>query len=110
MGGFPRHLADISIDDWDALLCAVKDRLRQTVGESLTQPMNGSAMPVRASVLECVEALDQLHNNLKGVLAAQPPIDLRSPQRTAAADDPSAAAPSAPTTAVAATGPRAAPA
>lgn len=74
-GGLPSPLADVSIDDWDALLCAVKDRLRQTVGEDLTQPMNGSAVPVRASVLECVEALDQLHNTLKHVLAAQAPID-----------------------------------
>ena len=75
MGGLPGHLADVSIDDWDVLLCAVKDRLRLTVGESLTQPINGSAIPVRASVLECVEALDQLHDTLKHVLATNRPID-----------------------------------
>ena len=77
VGGLSGQWADVSIDDWDALLCAVMDRLRQTVGESLTQPMNGSAVPVRASVLECVEALDQLHTTLKHVLAAQSRIDVR---------------------------------
>ena len=76
-GGLSGQWADVSVEDWDALLCAVKDRLRQTVGESLTQPMNGSAAPVRASVLECVEALDHLHSTLKHVLAAQSPIAMR---------------------------------
>jgi len=77
-GGLPGPWADVSIDDWDALLCAVKDRLRQTVDDSLTEPMNGSALPVRASVLECVDALDHLHSSLKHVLAAQARIDTRS--------------------------------
>ena len=76
-GGLSGPWADVSIEDWDALLCAVKDRLRQTVGGSLSQPMIGSAVPVRASVLECVEALDQLHSALKHVLAAQVPTDTR---------------------------------
>ncbi len=61
--------ADVSIDDWDALLSAVKDRLRQTVGESLTRQLNGGTAPVQASVLECVDALDQLHATLSRELA-----------------------------------------
>jgi len=70
----------VSIDDWDALLCAVKDRLRQTVGESPTRPMNGSSIPVRDSVLECVDALDQLHATLRLVLAGQSPSASCDPQ------------------------------
>ena len=60
---------DISIEDWDSLLHAVKARLRLTVGESLTRQLNGAAAPVQASVLECVEALDQLHTTLSHALA-----------------------------------------
>lgn len=60
---------DVSIEDWDSLLHAVKARLRLTVGESLTQQLNGAAAPVQASVLECVEALDQLHTTLSHALA-----------------------------------------
>ncbi|MEO8120697.1 MAG: hypothetical protein ABI606_15430 [Rhodoferax sp.] len=56
---------DIAIEDWDDLMCAVKTRLRRIADET------SAAMPerqgqdlvgrIRASVLECVEALDQLH-------------------------------------------------
>ena len=69
----PGVQADVAFRDLDDLLSAVKVRLRQTVGESrAVQP--GSATPdkageVRASVLECVAALDQLHITLKHELA-----------------------------------------
>lgn len=65
-------VGDVSIEDWDSLLHAVKARLRLTVGESLTRQFNGAAAPVQASVLECVEALDQLHTTLSNALAQRP--------------------------------------
>ena len=65
-------VGDVSIEDWDSLLDAVKARLRLTVGESLTRQFNGAAAPVQASVLECVEALDQLHTTLSNALAQRP--------------------------------------
>ena len=73
----PSRLSDITVDDWDAMLCAVKDRLRLAVGETMTVPLNGSAAPVRAIVLDCVEALDQLHVVLTHVLAGATQIDAR---------------------------------
>jgi hypothetical protein len=68
---------DISIDDWDTLLRAVKSRLRLT-GESLTQ-FNGAAAPMQASVQECVDALDQLHVTLSDALAAAQPTRIVAP-------------------------------
>lgn len=65
-------VGDVSIEDWDSLLDAVKARLRLTVGESLTRQFNGAAAPVQASVLECIEALDQLHTTLSNALAQRP--------------------------------------
>ena len=65
-------VGDVSIEDWDSLLHAVKARLRLTVGESLTRQFNGEAAPVQASVLECIEALDQLHTTLSNALAQRP--------------------------------------
>jgi uncharacterized protein (DUF2267 family) len=67
----PMPIADISIDDWDALLNAVKARLRLTVDESPTWQSNVAAAPVRASVLECVDALEQLHLALTRRLAGR---------------------------------------
>lgn len=64
----PGPAGEISLDDWDSLLSAVKARLRLTVGDSLTQQFNGAAAPVQASVLECVDALDQLHVTLAHAL------------------------------------------
>lgn len=108
-GTLPSRRADITVDDWDAMLCAVRDRLRLAVGEAMTVPLNGSAAPVRATVLDCVEALDQLHATLTQVLAGADRIDIRPGDRDAvrvAALGPGGAAlaPSVPTTAVAATG------
>lgn len=54
--------------DWDALLSAVKARLRSVVAESHvvdTLPSDGiHADHIRTSVLECAAALDQLHETL----------------------------------------------
>lgn len=58
--------SDIEIGDWDALFCAVEARLRLAVGEQpavASEPprMHDTAGRLQAIVLECVEALDQLH-------------------------------------------------
>jgi hypothetical protein len=45
---------DVAVCDWSDLLGAVKDRLREVVEEC---PL----LSVRANVLDCVLALDQLH-------------------------------------------------
>ncbi len=52
------------------MFCAVKDRLRLAVSAAMTAPLNGSAAPVRATVLDCVDALDQLQLALSPVLRA----------------------------------------
>ncbi len=57
------------------MFCAVKDRLRLAVGAAMTVPLNGSAAPVRATVLDCVDALDQLHLALTPVRAGTAHID-----------------------------------
>ena len=65
--------SDVAFRDWDDLLCAVKSRLKSTVGELLAA-LPGHEVPdaahrVQASVLECVTALDQLHLTLTHELA-----------------------------------------
>ena len=72
-------VAEIWLDDWDALLSAVKARLRSTVGESLMWQFNGAAAPWQASVLECVDALDQLQRTLSHALAGQGQIAWHEP-------------------------------
>lgn len=59
---------EIANNDWDAMFRAVESRLRQTVGERLAvmpelQPHHAAGR-VQAIVLECVEALEQLHTAL----------------------------------------------
>jgi hypothetical protein len=61
-------LRGVPVEDWDALFSAVKARLTQ-IGQPLDPPgPPGAESPtantlqhVRAAVLECVQALDQLH-------------------------------------------------
>jgi hypothetical protein len=65
--------ANISIDEWGALLSAVKARLRLTAGEVVRPGFNDTPQAVRASVLECVDALDQLHVMLGDALSASSP-------------------------------------
>lgn len=64
----PGQSREIANDDWDAMFRAVESRLRQTVGERLAvmpelQPHHAAGR-VQAIVLECVEALEQLHTAL----------------------------------------------
>jgi len=60
--------SDIAISDWDVLLCAVKARLRHSVNEPFATPLephlHDHAARVKSCVLECVDALDQLHQTL----------------------------------------------
>ncbi|WP_411886200.1 hypothetical protein [Polaromonas sp. YR568] len=65
----PDHPLDIAVADWDILFRAVKIRLMLSVGEKLTASTPPSqageaAELVRSIVLECVGALNQLHQAL----------------------------------------------
>jgi hypothetical protein len=69
----------ISIDDWGTLLCAVKTRLRLAAsGEANGPGVNGTPATLQASVLECVDALDQLHVMLGDALSAQAQTEWRN--------------------------------
>ena len=71
----PQPIASISIVEWGALLTAVKARLRLTAGEMHRPGFNDTPQAVRASVIECVDALDQLHAMLANALSAgMPPV------------------------------------
>ena len=72
--------ADIETVDWNDLFNAVKDRLRSTVAEP--DSLASNAHRVRASVLECVQALDQLHATLSHEFerSQQLEVDVRSAQ------------------------------
>lgn len=64
VGASPTHHSlPIPAEDWDALFNAVKDRLTRYATPVALQ-MPGPALRVRTGVLECVEALDQLHQLL----------------------------------------------
>jgi hypothetical protein len=63
--------AAMSVDDWDVLFRAVRTRLRLTLSGVETLHFDGSAAPLQSSVLECVDALDQLHMMLHHVLASR---------------------------------------
>jgi len=73
-----QHLT-IAIDDWSALFHAVQTQLRIAVGDRLgvLPHMPGhspelSATLVQAIVLNCVDALDQLHEALKQERSQRP--------------------------------------
>ncbi len=55
----------VAIEDWDDLLCAVKERLRLAgrapLAETPQAPRQDAMSRVQTSILECVEALDLLH-------------------------------------------------
>jgi hypothetical protein len=61
----------LSIDDWGAMLDAVKVRLRLTVDDANMLDPGSTPLALRASVLECVDALDQLHAMLGQALSAR---------------------------------------
>ena len=61
--------AGVTFEDWDSMLTAVAARLRQAVVSTLPHELNGATVPLQASVLECVNELDQLHATLRLALA-----------------------------------------
>ena len=62
----------ISIDEWGTLLGAVKARLRLAASDQANQPgLNDTLATLQASVLVCVDALDQLHLMLGDALSVQ---------------------------------------
>jgi C4-dicarboxylate-specific signal transduction histidine kinase len=71
--------SDVAIGDWEDLLSAVKSRLRLTVGELLAvlppHQLPDAAHRVQSSVLECVNALDQLHLTLTHELARREQLE-----------------------------------
>jgi hypothetical protein len=54
-------MAHVSIDDYATLLDAVVARLKATVVSSIEQPHNGALRKLQSEVLECADALHQLH-------------------------------------------------
>ncbi|MDE2296955.1 MAG: hypothetical protein KGK18_02205, partial [Burkholderiales bacterium] len=71
--------SDVAFNDWDDLFNAVKSRLTLTVGElsALSEPQaRGTADRIRASVLECVGALDQLQTTLTNQIARRQQLEL----------------------------------
>lgn len=66
---------DVAIGDLDPLFRAVMDRLRAIAGDGLgpgcAPAVPDTAQQVRAGVLECVAALDQLHLTLLHEVARQ---------------------------------------
>lgn len=75
----PADTSDVAIGDWDDLPSAVKSRLRLTVDELLAmlpdhQPPD-TAHRVQGSVLECVNALDQLQLTLLHEFARRQPLE-----------------------------------
>ncbi|MDP3669927.1 MAG: GGDEF domain-containing protein [Telluria sp.] len=78
-GSPPAVSSDVAIGDWEELLSAVKSRLRSTVGELLAvlpeHQLPDAAHRVQASVLECVNALDQLHLTLSHELARRQQLE-----------------------------------
>lgn len=63
----PNWLPDLTSDDWDALFRAVRARLEDAAGTLPAAPEASDAVVlVQSNVLECVEALGQLHAMLEG--------------------------------------------
>ena len=68
-------IQDVAIEDWDALFEAVLERLRASVENcKAVAPLERRAHwgHARSSVLECVEALDQLHHAATHEFARHP--------------------------------------
>ncbi len=54
----------IFMDEWDLLMLAVQERLRLIATAAPQHGDSGVSEPVQARVLECVQALQQLHGLL----------------------------------------------
>jgi hypothetical protein len=81
---------DIAGEDWDDLLTAVKTRLRLTVGDRPSKPgdlLQGPMGRVQASVLECVAALDQLHQAMKHEREQRLRLEIEVAEAQSALDD-----------------------
>jgi hypothetical protein len=65
----PRPNSQIDIEDWDSLFGAVEERLRSTVEklDTTTTPLPGkdNVSRIKSVVLDCVSALETLHQSLK---------------------------------------------
>ena len=75
----PDPSSDVAFGDWNDLFSAVKSRLTTSVGElsALAEPQaRGKADQIRASVLECVGALDQLQTTLTHETARRQQLEL----------------------------------
>jgi len=69
----------ISIDEWGTLLGAVKARLRLAVSGEANKPgLTDTLATLQAGILECVDALDQLHQMLGNALSVQMQGDWRN--------------------------------
>ncbi|MBP6251911.1 MAG: GGDEF domain-containing protein [Rubrivivax sp.] len=72
--------SNVAIQDWDAMLSAVKHRLTLTATQS-SHVLGGTLLPagdtrVQTVVLECVSALDQLHLTLRHELGRCQQLEL----------------------------------
>lgn len=81
VGGEPGPAGVVPIEDWVHLVGAVEARLREAVGDQsmgshALEPPEG-AERVRASVLECVAALGQLHSTLEAELHRRQVLELQ---------------------------------
>lgn len=69
IAGDRQSTCQIAIEDWDFLFSAVEQRLRDTVAQLDLAPTvpdaQNSASRIKAVVLDCVNALDQLHMALR---------------------------------------------
>lgn len=77
-------------DDWLTLHAAVTDRLRRTVLSASPHQGNGAVASRWVTVVECVEALDQLHGSLQSA-SAFPTAPTEAPQVGEQADEAPAA-------------------
>lgn len=75
----PQQRPSIAIEDWDALFCAVQTQLKHAVGDRLgilprmpTHSIEAAATLVQAVVLDCVDAMEQLHAALKQERSQRP--------------------------------------
>jgi hypothetical protein len=81
-------IPDIAPEDWDVLLSAITDRLRSAVDQrraAATEPQVRDAEGrLQVIVLECVDALDQLHAALANARGRQRQVEpgMRAPQVT----------------------------
>lgn len=75
----PDPSSDVAFGDWNELFSAVKSRLTLSVGElsALAEPQaRDTADRIRASVLECVGALDQLQTTLTNEISRRQQLEL----------------------------------